>query len=340
MNLDQKIKDFGLVRYILMNGGKIAPLELYYENNDILSSMNPSIYIDDNDIAYINIRAVNYNLFAVNTQEITCDDQPTIYVGADQTKLITTNFFGTINLDTLEINNIYKVDTSNFDKEPQWDFIGLEDARIIKWNNNIYLCGVRRDVKSNGEGRMELSKIEFINNNWVEVERTRMPCGNDNDDSYCEKNWMPVLNKEYTWVNNIREENNGKLLCKISNFDINTQTTTNRFTKFISKNDPQSYYRGNSQVVQYGDYYYCIVHFVYYEEYINRSRQAKYVSYIVKFDLDLNVIDVSDEFLFSNDFTIEFGCGLAIKNNIAYITYSEDDSASYIIKFPANLLFN
>ena len=39
MNLDQKIKDFGLVRYILMNGGKIAPLELYYENNDILSSM-------------------------------------------------------------------------------------------------------------------------------------------------------------------------------------------------------------------------------------------------------------------------------------------------------------
>ena len=184
MNLDQKIKDFGLVRYILMNGGKIAPLELYYENNDILSSMNPSIYIDDNDIAYINIRAVNYNLFAVNTQEITCDDQPTIYVGADQTKLITTNFFGTINLDTLEINNIYKVDTSNFDKEPQWDFIGLEDARIIKWNNNIYLCGVRRDVKSNGEGRMELSKIEFINNNWVEVERTRMPCGNDNDDFF------------------------------------------------------------------------------------------------------------------------------------------------------------
>ena len=37
------------------------------------------------------------------------------------------------------------------------DFIGLEDGRLLKWNDKYYLTGVRRDTTTNGQGRMELS---------------------------------------------------------------------------------------------------------------------------------------------------------------------------------------
>ena len=52
------------------------------------------------------------------------------------------------------------MDTSKLDVKPVWEFIGLEDARLMYWDDNIYLSGVRRDTKPDGEGRMELSIIE------------------------------------------------------------------------------------------------------------------------------------------------------------------------------------
>ena len=43
-------------------------------------------------------------------------------------------------------------------------FVGLEDARVVRWNNQLYICGVRRDVYDNGQGRMELCEID-----WTEI---------------------------------------------------------------------------------------------------------------------------------------------------------------------------
>ena len=40
------------------------------------------------------------------------------------------------------------------------DFVGLEDSRIFRWEGDLYISGVRRDTTENGQGRMELSKIE------------------------------------------------------------------------------------------------------------------------------------------------------------------------------------
>ena len=51
------------------------------------------------------------------------------------------------------------IDTSDYDTKPKWGFVGLEDARLVHWNDRFFMCGGRRDVKSNGEGRVELSEL-------------------------------------------------------------------------------------------------------------------------------------------------------------------------------------
>ena len=101
--------------------------------------------------------------------------------------------------DDLSIKHVVSVDTSKLDSDPQWEFVGLEDARLFRWDNKLYLCGVRRDTTTNGEGRMELSEIRAKTTFVDEMSRTRIPAPG-NKDSYCEKNWMPIIDKPYHFV--------------------------------------------------------------------------------------------------------------------------------------------
>lgn len=100
--------------------------------------------------------------------------------------LRTTNYY--LELDSnLNVVRHNKIDTSKFDTyDPMWDFVGLEDARIVRWNEKLYITGVRRDTTTNGQGRMELSEIQVNSDSVVEVSRFRIPPPKD-PNSYCEK---------------------------------------------------------------------------------------------------------------------------------------------------------
>lgn len=113
--------------------------------------------------------------------------------------LRTTNYY--LELDSnLNVVRHNKIDTSKFDTyDPMWDFVGLEDARIVRWNEKLYITGVRRDTTTNGQGRMELSEIQVNSDSVVEVSRFRIPPPKD-PNSYCEKNWMPVIDKPFHFV--------------------------------------------------------------------------------------------------------------------------------------------
>ena len=88
--------------------------------------------------------------------------------------------------DSLNIARYNKIDMSFGDTyEPKWEFVGLEDARIMRWNGKLYISGVRRDTTTNGQGRMELSEIVVTPDTVKEVSRFRIPAPN-NPDSYCE----------------------------------------------------------------------------------------------------------------------------------------------------------
>lgn len=323
------IQRFGFIKYLLENGAEIAPLEINYDEVETLASMNPSIWITNDGIGYINVRAVNYNLFDSRYREFTQDDQPTAYVCKDTYHLKTENYFGTINIDTLEINDISKVQMMNL-HDPVWQFWGLEDARVIKWDENIYLCGVRRDIKENGEGRMELSKIENIDNTWTETERVRIPAADD-DTAYLEKNWMPIVDKPWNWLK-------WSSPIEFAYFNIDEKELKITFTG----DNAWDCYRGDSHLVKIDDNYYCFVHLVDNMQLRpeTNARIAIYLHSILKFDSNLHYIGNCGTFMYDKRIPTEFGCGLAIYNDTCYLTYSENDAAAYIVKFNKELITN
>jgi predicted GH43/DUF377 family glycosyl hydrolase len=149
-----------LCKRALENGGSINYLIIPSNLTEGLGLTNPSILFIDGSFL-LNLRHVQYTLYhSEGNQKFQSLWGPLAYINPeDDVTLRTTNYLCQLDSNTLAIDKAVKVNTSELDVEPLWEFIGLEDARIVDWNEHIYLTGVRRDTKSDGEGRMELSLI-------------------------------------------------------------------------------------------------------------------------------------------------------------------------------------
>ena len=195
--LSQQIYKNGLAKSVIAAGGSVHPLIIPADLSGT-GLMNPSIYIDGQTIL-VNLRHVNYTLWHSEHKKFEHRYGPLQYLHPEtDIHLRTWNYMCVLNPD-LTIRHVAKVDTSECDKDPIWEFVGLEDARLIRWDHKLWLTGVRRDTTTHGEGRMELSEINMFLDQVKETTRKRIPALGDNT-SYCEKNWMPVLDQPFTYV--------------------------------------------------------------------------------------------------------------------------------------------
>ena len=198
ITLSQKIKKFGLAKTMVDAGGSLHPLIVPAEMTNGTGLMNPSVYVD-NGVLLCNIRHVNYTLYHSEIKKFQHRYGPLQYLHPENDRnLRTWNYLAVLNED-ISIKHVVSVDTSKHDVEPIWEFVGLEDARLFRWNNKLYLSGVRRDTTTHGEGRMELSEIRAKTTYVEEISRVRLPAPGANN-TYCEKNWMPVLDQPYHYV--------------------------------------------------------------------------------------------------------------------------------------------
>jgi hypothetical protein len=185
------IKNFA--KMAIESNGSIANLIIPSFKTQGLALTNPSIYYDvkENNLL-LNLRYVEYALYHSEKEQKFQNQWGVLaYLHPeDDMHLRTKNAFTT----SFENTQLEFVDTSLLDQEPKWEFVGLEDARIVIWDGKTYLCGVRRDTTTNGEGRMELSEIV----DGKEVNRYRIEPPNGH--TYCEKNWMPVVDLPYHFV--------------------------------------------------------------------------------------------------------------------------------------------
>jgi len=321
-----------LVKKCLSEGGTIKPLLIPSTKTGGLGIMNPSILIDGDDIL-VNLRQVNYTFYHSEKKTFLHPWGELVYIHpeADQ-HLRTWNWFCKLD-DNLNIKHQSKIDTSLFDTyQPQWEFVGLEDGRLVKWDKKYYLTGVRRDTKTNGEGRMELSEIEITDTYVKEISRSRIESPNDKN-SYCEKNWMPILDKPFTYV----KWSNPTEVVKV-----NPKTQSSK-TIHLSTNIESSLnrdVRGGSQLIPIGDgNYIALTHEVdLFKSKMNRKDATYYHRFIV-WDKDWNIINYSDEFLFM-DGLVEFGIGMADYGKYFLITFGFQDNAAYIIKAPKSVIYN
>jgi GR25 family glycosyltransferase involved in LPS biosynthesis len=314
-----------LVKKVLDSGGSITPLLIPSDLTNGTGLMNPSIYVDKGKLI-LNLRHVNYTLYHCEGEQLFINRWgPLSYLNPENDiHLRTTNWLCELN-DDLTIKNWNKVDTSKLDVEPVWEFIGLEDGRLVRWDDKLYLCGVRRDTKTNGEGRMELSELK----KHKEVKRSRIEPPND-PNSYCEKNWMPIIDMPYHFV---------KWTNPTEVVKVNPETNTSETIILKEGVGEFQNLRGGSQIIPYGDDRICIIHEVDLWKNKLEQRDAKYTHRLVIWDKDWNIKHTSEPFSFMGG-EIEFCCGLAKYQDNLLITFGFQDNAAYILKMPITFLDN
>lgn len=325
-----------LCKTVLERGGKLSPLLISPEFSKGLGLMNPSILRLGNSYL-LNIRNINYTLYHCEGEQLfTSRWGPLSYLHPENDMhLRTFNYMCEINPDTLEIIKYSLTDTSEFDVDPLWDFVGLEDARLVYWDNKLYQCGVRRDTTTNGVGRMEYTELRENSlaktpheSQFKEISRVRIEAPIDKK-SYCEKNWMPVLDMPYHFVKWTNP-------TEVIKADPKTGESVQVFLSSKSiPNMPDL--RGGSQVIRYNNYRIALLHEV--NLFNNRLNQkdGTYLHRFIVWDLDWNIVTVSDPFSFM-DGEIEFSCGIAFHEADMLLTFGFQDNAAYILRVPNNMI--
>jgi hypothetical protein len=316
-----------LAKTVLLNGGSIHPLIIPSSFTNGTGLMNPSILYWNNKII-INLRHVNYTFYHSEAKLFQHQFGPLTYVHPENDMhLRTDNYY--LELDkNVDISRFDRVDTSLFDNyEPMWDFVGLEDARLVCWNNKLYMTGVRRDTTTNGEGRMELSEILVSDDAVREVSRVRIQPPKD-PDSYCEKNWMPILDKPFHYIKWTNP-------TEVVRVDIETGKSETVFDgQYI---EVSTDFRGGSQVIPYRDKYIAFIHEVdLFDSEVGR-KDAVYRHRLVVWDKNFNLLKFSEPFSIMGGH-VEFAVGLIFHNEEFLLTFGFQDNAAYLLRIPQKFM--
>ena len=310
-----------LVKKALASGGEIKELLIPPEDMIGPSLSNPTIF-NYNGRIIVNIRNLNYILYHSELDRNEHVWGPLLYLHPeDDHRLRTDNIFCELD-DNLDIAAYTVVDTSELDVEPLWEFVGLEDGRLVCWDNKLFLCGVRRDTTPHGQGRMELSELFVEGNKIKEISRQRIAAPPP-DDSYCEKNWMPILDVPYHFVKWTNP-------TEVVKYDPETKTTTTVMLGDYKEFDTYDL-RGASQVLRCKDGFIALLH----ETDLYRSeadrKNAFYYHRFCLWDNDFNLIKVSHRFNFMAA-KVEFSCGMCAKDNDFIISFGYQDNAAFLLK--------
>lgn len=310
------------VKLALENGGSIYPLIIPHSDLKGPALTNPSIY-NDNGTILLNLRNINYTLYHSEKKKFQHHWGPLVYIHPENDQhLRTWNYMCEVDKN-MRIKKYNKIDTSKFPDKELWEFVGLEDARIVRWDGKLYICGVRRDLDEIGTGRMELSEIEITESGVKEVKQYRIPAPGNND-SYCEKNWMPILDMPFHFV----KWTNGTEVVK---YDISTGKTEQVLVtqwRDLGCID----LRGGSQIIRMNEKYrFALNH----ETYLFKSEQGRkdgtYRHRFVIWDNDWNLVKVSKQFSFLNA-EVEFAVGMCKYENDYLITFGFQDNAAYLLR--------
>jgi hypothetical protein len=314
-----------MVQKAIQHGGTLAPLVIPNGLTNGTGLMNPSIFIDNDGDILVNLRHVNYTLYhAENEQKFPSRWGPLSYLHPEKdVRLATENYLCRLDKD-LKMTDYTKVEMLDL-HQPIWEFHGLEDARLIQWNEQYFLVGVRRDTTTNGEGRMEYSWVDIDKDKWTvkETKRVRIPAPMPND-SYCEKNWVPVLDKPYTFIK-------WTMPTEVVYADPNEPLTNQIALK--STPPPAADQRGSSQVIKWGSMYISITHEVdLFKNYL-KQKDAIYRHRLCLWDEQFNFVGLSKPFSFL-DARVEFCVGAAILDGDLLISWGFQDNAAFILRTP------
>jgi FkbM family methyltransferase len=288
---------------VINAGGSVTKIELEHKEN--LLFLTASIFMNCNDSVFLNLRCF------------------------DRTNNTNSNHFSILN-SNFQIKEKFIVDTSKFDVLPLREYHGLEDVRLVKWHNKMYLCGNDRyDSPTSVRRRIYLSEVEIANGVISEISRYLILSPEESDNNW-EKNWMPILEMPYHFV---RWSNPTEII----KYDIEKNTTTVVYKKEQNTKleNLKENLRGSSQVISWKGGYLAVVHENYYTTYIDWPYKTGHR--FLFWDKDWNLIKFSEEFFFFSQ-GIEFCAGLIYQDNQFLLSISIDERENFIIECPSSIV--
>jgi len=319
-----------LVKRAVENGGKLSPLVIPNGLHSGTGLMNPSVFVDDDGEILVNLRHVNYTLYhSEGTQQFPSRWGPLSYLHPEKDQALRTENY-ICRLDkNLSMTDHTHVEMLNL-HTPIWEFTGLEDARLVKWENNYYLIGVRRDTTTYGEGRMEYTLLDFDKKSFTakETRRVRIPAPLENN-SYCEKNWIPIVDKPFTFV---KWTSPTEIVWADPKHPLCNQV------KISDAPHIQYDQRGSSQMVKWGNMYISITHEVnLYKNYLDQ-KDGLYRHRMCVWDDQLNLVGISPENFSFLDAKIEFCAGAAVYQDSLLISWGFQDNSAFILQVPKQVV--
>lgn len=315
---------YNFARHCMTHGAVIRPLMTDPSASGGFGLCNPSV-LDDGGTARIILRNVNFAMWCCDDpHRFTSPYGPLCYMTrTDDRFLRTRNFLCELSDSSLDYK---KVDTSRFDWEPQFEMAGHEDMRLVRWDGRLYGTGVQRDWNPTGVGRMQLSELDP--ETGAELSRVRIKAPGD-DSTYCEKNWMPILDMPFHYV----KWCDPLVIVKVD-------PTTGGSEVVLEKPVPTGTYnlsfdgtdiRGSSQVVPWGDNRIALVHRC--RLWFNEKGQKSDTDYFTQFvvwDGNWNVVAMSEPFKFAG-FGVEFTCGLSFGDGVFRIPFALQDNMAFLL---------
>ena len=312
-------------------GGRLIPLILPSEISGGTGVMNPSIGYDPDGDLLVNIRSVNYAFYNCESkQKFPSIWGPLSYFHPENDiALRTQNYLGRLD-SNLNLKEIAWVDTSEFDKPPLWTFSGHEDVRVITWGKKLFLTGVRRDTEETGQGRMELSEISINKKTWTvkEVSRRRIPAPGAND-TYCEKNWVPILSREFQYL----KWSSPTEVVEVSDSD----PVTVRQVSLEKGALPTRDLRGSTHMVPWRGYFVAITHEVDLQPNYLKQKNGKYFHRLCVWNAEMSLIGFSEAFSFLGA-QVEFACGGVPFENDLLVSFGFSDSSAFLLQIPGEFM--
>jgi len=318
------------VRHVLQNGGSIHPLIIPPEVTNGTGIFNPCVY-NDNGKLIMNLRHCQVTIYHSEKGIFEHEWGPLIYLNPENDITLTTsNYFCTLDKD-FHIESFHKIDFSKLDGPSIWEFKGLEDGRLFRWNGKLYICGVRRDTTTNGQGRMELCELDVREDGVSEISRFRIPAP-EIDNTYCEKNWMPIVDWPYHYV----KWTNPTQVVRV---DPDNKTCESVFVRNWANFTGHRDLRGSSQALPFKDGHFCLTHEVDLFKSQAGRKDCVYRHRFVFWDKDWNIVKASHEVSFL-DVAIEFCCGMTEYGDDYLITFGVCDNAAYLLRCPKTVIEN
>lgn len=317
---------------VIQAGGRLIPLVLPWELSGGTGVMNPSIGLDPDGELLVNLRSVNYVFYNnEHMQRFPSRYGPLLYIHPENdVALRTQNYLGRLDKN-YNVTNIAWVDTSALDTPPKWTFSGHEDVRVITWGGKLYLTGVRRDTTEDGQGRMELSEISIDKKAWkvTEVNRLRIPAP-ENDNTYCEKNWVPILGKQFQYL---------KWSCPTQIVQVTTENDK-AHCKTVSIREgakPPRDQRGSTHLIPWNDGYLAIMHEVDLTRNYLNQKNALYRHRICLWNKEFQLIGFSQQFTFLSA-RVEFACGGLVRGKDLLVSFGMEDNCSFLLEIPGKFV--